>query len=157
LQFREGDTIYPKGRISAQTAVQGFDSRLNVSFVIRNGTDTTLHIALGGPAGPLVQAASAAAYPLGAGVMSPVPIYQPNPQYTEEAHKRLWQGSVPVSAVIDENGTPTNMKVVRCPAPCLGMDEKAIEAASQWKFKPGTKDGVPVPIQAQLEVIFRLP
>jgi hypothetical protein len=50
------------------------------------------------------------------------------------------------------------MRVVR-PAlgRCLDMDEKAIEAASQWKFKPGTKDGVPVPVPAQLAVFFRLP
>ncbi len=38
-----------------------------------------------------------------------------------------------------------------------GLDEKAIEAASQWKFKPGIKDGVPVPVLAQLAVVFRLP
>jgi TonB family protein len=158
LQFREGDNIGPRARDSVQTAVQGFDSRLNASFVIRNGTDTTLRIAPGGSAGPLVQVAAAAAYPLGAGVMSPIPTYQPDPQYTEEIRKAHCQGSVPVSAVIDENGTPTNMKVVR-PAlgRCQGMDEKAIEAASQWKFKPGTKDGVPVSVPAQLEVVFRLP
>jgi periplasmic protein TonB len=90
--------------------------------------------------------------------MSPIPTYQPNPQYTEETRKAHCQGSVLVSAVIDETGTPTNMKVVRPEqGRCLGMDEKAIEAVSQWKFKPGTKDGVPAPVQAQLEVVFLLP
>ncbi len=71
LQFREGDTIRPKDRVSVQSAVQGFDSRLNATFVIRNGTDTTLHIAPGWPAGPSVRAAAPAAYPLGAGRHEP--------------------------------------------------------------------------------------
>jgi TonB family protein len=156
LQLREGDTIGPSARDRAQSAVQGFDSRLNASFIIRNGTDTTLHIGPGWPAGPSVRAAAPAAYPLGAGIMSPIPTYLPDPQYpNEETRKAHWQGIVLVSAVIDETGTPRNMTVVRPPG--LGLDEKAIEAASQWKFKPGTKDGVPVPVPAQLAVFFRLP
>jgi TonB family protein len=36
------------------------------------------------------------------------------------------------------------------------LDEKAIEAVTQWKFKPGTKEGKPVAVQAQIEVTFRL-
>ena len=156
LQFREEDTISRSARVSVQTAVQGFDSRLNATFVIRNGTDTTLHIAPGWPAGPSVRADMPAAYSLGAGIMSPIPTYLPDPQYpSEETRKAHWQGIVLVSAVIDETGTPTNMQVERPVG--LGLDEKAIEAASQWKFKPGTKDGVPVPVPAQLKIFFRLP
>jgi protein TonB len=86
---------------------------------------------------------------------SPVAIYKPEPQYSEQARAAKWQGAVLVSVVIDATGTPTNIKVVRPLG--LGLDEQAIEAVHQWKFQPGTKDGVPVPVQAQIEVAFRLP
>jgi outer membrane biosynthesis protein TonB len=38
----------------------------------------------------------------------------------------------------------------------MGLDEKAIEAVQQWRFKPGYKDGRPVPVMANVEVNFRL-
>ena len=52
------------------------------------------------------------------------------------------------------DGTPRNISVRR--ALGLGLDEKAIEAVKQWKFRPGTKDGDPVTVQASIEVNFRL-
>jgi TonB family protein len=81
-------------------------------------------------------------------------IYRPEPQYSEEARKAKWQGAVLLSLVVDESGKPTGIKVVRPLG--LGLDEKAIEAVQQWKFKPGTKDGKPVSVAAQIEVTFRL-
>ena len=38
----------------------------------------------------------------------------------------------------------------------LGLDEQAVAAVTQWKFKPGTRDGQPVTVQATIEVNFRL-
>jgi len=46
------------------------------------------------------------------------------------------------------------MKVVRGLG--LGLDEKALQAISQWKFRPGAKDGQPVAVMATIEVNFRL-
>ena len=94
------------------------------------------------------------AYRPGGGVTNPVALYKPEPQYSEEARKAKWQGAVLLSLVVDENGKPIQIKVIRPLG--LGLDEKAIEAVSQWKFKPGMKDGKPVPVQAQIEVTFRL-
>jgi periplasmic protein TonB len=37
-----------------------------------------------------------------------------------------------------------------------GLDEKAIEAIRRWKFEPGRKDGIPVAVQVDVEVNFRL-
>ena len=59
-----------------------------------------------------------------------------------------------LSTVIDENGIPQNIHVVRPLG--LGLDQKAIEAVSQWRFNPGLKDGTAVKVQAQIEVTFRL-
>jgi TonB family protein len=63
------------------------------------------------------------------------------------------QGKVVLLAVIAPNGTPVNARVLRTEDPSLNVS--ALEAASQWRFRPGTKDGKPVPVLAQLEVTFR--
>jgi protein TonB len=47
-----------------------------------------------------------------------------------------------------------NFEVVRSLEP--GLDQKAIEAVGQWRFKPGAKDGAPVTVRATIEVNFRL-
>ena len=93
-------------------------------------------------------------YRIGNGVSSPVPIYKPEPQYSEEARKAKWQGVVLLSLVVDENGNTANIQVIRPLG--LGLDEQAIKAVSQWRFTPGKKDGKPVKVQAQIEVTFRL-
>jgi TonB family protein len=94
------------------------------------------------------------AYRPGGGVTNPVAIYKPEPQYSEEARKAKWQGAVLLSLVVDESGNPIDIKVIRPLG--LGLDEMAIQAVSQWKFKPGTLNGKPVKVQAQIEVTFRL-
>jgi periplasmic protein TonB len=94
------------------------------------------------------------AYRIGGGVSAPTVLVKSEPEYSEEARKAKWQGTVLISLVVDEQGLPKNIKVVR--ALGLGLDEKAIEAVQKWRFKPGTKDGKPVPVQATIEVNFRL-
>lgn len=91
---------------------------------------------------------------IGGGVSAPVPLYKVEPEYSEEARKAKFQGTVVLSIVIDEHGTPTNFKVVRPLG--LGLDEKAIEAVQKWKFRPGMKDGRAVAVLATVEVNFRL-
>ena len=94
------------------------------------------------------------AYRVGGGVSAPVPIFRPEPEYSEEARKAKFQGSVIVALVVDEKGNPQSIRVVRPLG--LGLDEKAIEAVQKWRFKPGLKEGRPVAVSAQIEVSFRL-
>lgn len=93
-------------------------------------------------------------YRIGGGVSTPIPIYRVEPEYSEEARKAKFQGTVVLSIVIDERGIPTNFKVVRPLG--LGLDEKAIEAVQKWRFKPGYRDGKAVAVLATVEVNFRL-
>jgi len=93
-------------------------------------------------------------YRIGGGVSSPVPIFKPEPEYSEEARKAKFQGAVLLSIVILPDGTTTNIRVVRPLG--LGLDEKAIEAVQKWKFRPSLKDGKPVAVSANVEVNFRL-
>jgi len=93
-------------------------------------------------------------YRIGGGVSAPVPIFKPEPEYSEEARKAKYQGSVTLSIVILADGSTSNIRVVR--ALGLGLDEKAIEAVSKWRFRPSVKDGKPVAVTANVEVNFRL-
>jgi TonB family protein len=65
-----------------------------------------------------------------------------------------FQGTVILFVVVDEKGNPKDLKVIRPLG--LGLDQKAIEAVEKWKFSPGKKDGKAVPVQATIEVNFRL-
>ncbi len=93
-------------------------------------------------------------YRVGGGVSAPIPIYKVEPEYSEDARKAKFQGTVVLSIVVDERGMPTNFKVIRPLG--LGLDEKAIEAVKQWRFRPAQKDGRPVAVLATVEVNFRL-
>jgi TonB family protein len=94
------------------------------------------------------------AFRIGGGVSAPVPIYKPEPEYSEEARKAKFQGTVLLAIVVDVDGRPRDIRVLRPLG--MGLDEKAIEAVSKWRFKPGHKDGRAVPVQAAVEVNFRL-
>jgi len=93
-------------------------------------------------------------YRVGGGVTAPSVLFMKNPEYSEEARKAKFQGTVQLSIEVTPNGVASNVKVVRSLG--LGLDEKAIEAVKQWKFKPGYKDGKPVTVMATIDVNFRL-
>ena len=94
------------------------------------------------------------AYRIGGGVSPPSILYKVEPEYSEEARKAKFQGTVLLFVVVDEKGNPRDIKILRPLG--LGLDQKAVEAVEKWKFSPGKKDGKPVPVQAQIEVNFRL-
>lgn len=73
---------------------------------------------------------------------------------SEEARKAKISGTATLSVVISSDGIPRDIKVIRSLG--YGLDEKAIETVRDWRFKPGAKDGKPVPVMATIEVNFRL-
>ncbi len=94
------------------------------------------------------------AYRVGGEVSAPVLISKTEPEYSEEARKAKYSGTVLLSLVVDANGLPRDIKVVRPLG--LGLDEKAIEAVQKWRFRAGIKGGRAVATQATIEVSFRL-
>ena len=90
----------------------------------------------------------------GRGVSAPTVLYKVEPEYSEEARKAKYQGVVVVHVIVDAAGRVVNPVVVHSLG--LGLDEKAIEAVTKWKFRPAYKDGKPVPVTAEIEVSFRL-
>jgi TonB family protein len=93
-------------------------------------------------------------YRIGGGVSQPAILFKVEPEYSEEARKAKWQGTVELSIVVDEFGAPKVLNVTKRLG--LGLDEKAIEAVEQWVFKPGQKDGKPVAVYAIIQVNFKL-
>lgn len=93
-------------------------------------------------------------YRIGGGVSQPSIIHKVEPEYSEEARKAKWQGTVKVSVIIDETGHARNITVEKPLG--LGLDQKAIEAVQKWLFKPGMKDGKPVAVYASIDITFHL-
>jgi protein TonB len=93
-------------------------------------------------------------YRVGGGVSAPRPIYDPDPEYSEEARKAKFQGTVLITAVIGPDGRPRDLRVARSVG--MGLDQKAIDAVWKWRFAPAMKDNHPVSVQVSIEVAFRL-
>ncbi len=91
---------------------------------------------------------------IGGGVSSPRLLQKVEPEYSEEARKAKYQGTVMLAVEVWEDGMAHNIRVLRSLG--LGLDEKAVEAVRKWKFSPGKKDGKPVRVAAQIQVSFRL-
>jgi TonB family protein len=103
--------------------------------------------------GPRESAASSI-YKIGGGVEAPSLVAQVDPEYSEEARSAKLAGTVILKVVVDVDGLAKNIEVVKSLG--MGLDEQAVLAIQRWKFKPGEKDGVPVPVMATIEVNFKL-
>jgi TonB family protein len=90
----------------------------------------------------------------GGDVSSPALVSKVEPEYSEEARRAKYSGTVLLSVVVDEHGIPQDIHVVRPLG--LGLDEKAVEAVQRWRFRPGMRNGKPVRVLASIEVSFRL-
>jgi TonB family protein len=101
----------------------------------------------GAEAGPKV-------YEAGNGVLLPSVVKQVRPQYSESAKQRKIQGTVLLTCVVATSGVPGDITLVR--ALDDDLDRNAIDALKEWRFKPGTKDGKPVPVKVTVELTFTL-
>jgi periplasmic protein TonB len=93
-------------------------------------------------------------FKVGGGISAPQPVATPDPEYTEQARIAKTQGTCILWLIVDDQGRPRDIRVVRGLG--FGLDAKAIEAVKQWKFQPAMKDGRPVNVQISVEVGFRL-
>ena len=86
----------------------------------------------------------------------PVVLSEVKPDYTPEAKKQGIQGTVELSVVVNDDGTVGEVKVSKSLDDQYGLDEQAVIAMKKWRFRPGTKDGKPVPVQVTVEMSFKL-
>lgn len=88
------------------------------------------------------------------GVTKPTVIHQEDPEFSDEARKAHFQGEVIVAIEVDPSGHVIHPRVVKGAG--LGLDEKALEAAVKWTFRPGTLNGKPVTTRATISMVFHL-
>ncbi len=110
-------------------------------------------------------AAKPVVYQTGGDVTSPKLVYAVDPEYTEEARKHRVQGITTLSLVVDAEGNPQEVKVSRSlstmvdpnyRAAARNLDDKAVEAVKQYRFRPGMLKGKPVAVAIHLDVNFQL-
>jgi len=89
---------------------------------------------------------------IGGEVSGPSVIYKVTPEFSEEARKAKFTGVVLVGLIVDERGMPQNVHVIRGVG--MGLDEKAVEAVKQFRFKPGKFKGKPVATHLNFELSF---
>ncbi|MGO9087426.1 MAG: TonB family protein [Terriglobales bacterium] len=81
-------------------------------------------------------------------------IYTPQPDYTEEAREARREGVCVLSLIVGVDGRTSNIIVTKKLG--MGLDEKAVEAVSRWRFEPGRRNGRLVPTHLTLSVEFKL-
>ena len=91
---------------------------------------------------------------IGGGVSAPTLIYSVDPEFSEEARKAKFMGIVTVNLIVDPSGKPQNVHVTRPVG--MGLDEQAIKAVQQYKFKPAMFGGKPVAVMMNVEVNFQI-
>ena len=126
-----------------------------VGMSMGNGKGTGLGSGNGAGIGPGSGSNMGGGLPkVGGGVSAPVVLFAPEPEFSEEARKAKVAGNVLVYLQVDANGHPTHVRVLRGIG--LGLDEKAMEAVRQYKFKPAMENGRPVAVEMNVEVNFTI-
>jgi TonB family protein len=90
----------------------------------------------------------------GPGISSPRVISQTDPQFSMEARRARFGGSVVLRLLINESGIPGEIQILQPLGG--GLDAQAVRSVQGWKFEPGTKDGQPAPMRIAVEVDFHL-
>lgn len=93
-------------------------------------------------------------YQVGGGVAAPKVIYAVDPEFSDEARRAKFQGVCVVTLIVDAQGNPQRVHAVGHLG--MGLDEKAVAAVKQYKFKPAILSGRPVPVEVNVEVDFRI-
>jgi protein TonB len=91
---------------------------------------------------------------LQSGITAPRVIYQIDPEFSEEARRAKLYGTVILVIDVDTSGRVVNVRIAKSLG--LGLDEKAVEAVSRRRFRPGQRDGKPIIVPATIEVNFHL-
>lgn len=146
-------------QVGAASNTEDFDGEVSkptvnlpsVSYQIStDGADLSIESGLGDH-----ENASDVVYKVGGGVSPPLLQQKVLANYSDEALRARYQGVCLIEMIVDAQGKVQNPRVIRPLG--MGLDEKALQAIRNWKFKPAMKDGkTPVPVMITVEVGFHL-
>lgn len=91
---------------------------------------------------------------VGGGVSAPQVVHSVEPEFSAEARQANFQGNVGIELIVDAQGNPQDIRVTRHLG--MGLEQKAIEAVRQYKFRPAMYQGHPVAVQIVIDVAFHL-
>jgi TonB family protein len=91
---------------------------------------------------------------VGGSVTAPVALNTVEAKYTPEASSAKINGNCLISLIVDRQGMPQDIKVVKALDP--GLDQNAMDAVDRYRFKPAMRNGEPVPVMLTVEVAFRV-
>lgn len=94
-----------------------------------------------------------AVYRIGGPVIAPVPLFRTDAGFSAAAKAAGVTGSVTLSLVVSADGVPRDVAVTKSLR--ADLDQKAVEDVGKWRFRPGTKDGEAVAVQAVVEFLAR--
>jgi len=133
----------------------GMPNSPNVGTSLGNGNGTGIGSGNGNGVGPGSGGGTGGGvHRIGGGVSPPQVLFAPEPEFSEEARKAKVAGNVLVYLQVDTNGRPINVRVLRPIG--MGLDQKALEAVKQYKFKPAMENGHPVIVEMNVEVNFQI-
>jgi TonB family protein len=95
-------------------------------------------------------------YDLGGNIAAPVPIGRPVPQYTSAAMREKIQGTVGLECIVRRDGVCSDVTVIRSLDKTFGLDDQAVRAVREWRFRPGLRQGTPVATRVKIELRFTL-
>lgn len=148
-----GDVVDPY--LKAEVCATGVVERRNGRRLIRITEPADLDVRKRPPTG-FASLMAGAVRPSDAGVEGPQVVTQLNPNYTPDAMGARLQGRTLVEAVVLPDGRVGPARLLVGFEDDFGLHEQSIRAIRQWRFKPGMRDGQPVPVTILIELSFTL-
>ena len=128
--------------------------RFSPDFLATPGVSPDPHPSQTGQADAAAEISNQHAFRAGSGKAPPRPVSAPDPPFSDEARRAKYQGTALLSVFVDKTGQVRSLRIVRPLG--MGLDQKAVEAVSEWQFHPATDDGEPVDARINVEVGFHL-
>jgi TonB family protein len=89
------------------------------------------------------------------GVSPPAVVYEQKPAYPEAAKQAKIQGTVLLQCIVQTSGACDDVRITQ-PLDAMWLNQEAIRALRQWRFRPGMRMGEPVPVQVNVKFSFRV-